>query len=212
PATGPSARPVRRPGRLPIVAATITAAVAALALVVMIVVMQRGESWVRFANTAAAPVTFEHPAGWTARTHADLFALASPRAAEFEKMFVSGASADWSQVNPVISGDPENAVGVYVQVSDTLDPGASREEMKAKMEGLLPGEVEVTAPVPDRAGNSDATRYDGTLRDRNSGNQLGFVGYVIDHRPKPILVMYFCAQHRCDGETLVRVRQSVQVF
>lgn len=211
PPTGPSTRLRRRPGRLPIVAATITAAIAALALVVMIVVMQRGESWVRFENTAAAPVTFEHPAAWTARTHADLFALASPRAAEFESMFVSGASADWSQVNPVITNDPESAVGVYVQVSDTLAVDASRDQMKATLEGLLPGEVEVTAPVPDRAGNSDATRYDGTLRDRNSGNQLGFVGYVIEHRPKPILIMYFCAQHRCDGETQVRVRQSVQV-
>jgi hypothetical protein len=100
-------------------------------------------------------------------------------------MFVSGASANWSRVNPIITGDPEEAVGVYVQVSDTLDAGAGREQMKAMLEGLLPGEIEVTAPVPDRAGNSEATRYDGSLRDRNTGNGLGFVGYVIDCTSAP---------------------------
>ena len=221
PSTGPSSlppqlnqagrRPAARPGRLPIVAATLTAALAALALVVMIIINQRGDAWVRYQDTTAAPVTFEYPAAWTARTHADLFSLASPRAAEFEAMFVSGASANWSRINPIITGDPEEAVGVYVQVSDTLDAGAGREQMKAMLEGLLPGEIEVTAPVPDRAGNSDATRYDGSLRDRNTGNGLGFVGYVIDHRPKPILVLYFCAQNRCDDSVQVRVRQSVFV-
>ncbi|MEV4219851.1 protein kinase [Nonomuraea sp. NPDC049725] len=200
-----------RGGRLPIVVAGLVAAVAALALVVMLVVSQRGESWVRFQDTRAAPLTFEHPEGWTARTHADLFALASPRAAEFEAMFVSGANADWAAVNGVITGDPENAVGVYVQVSDTLAAGAGRDEMKAMLEGLLPGEIEVSAPVPDRAGNRDATRYDGSLRDRNTGNALGFVGYVIDHRPKPILMLYFCARNSCDDATQVRVRQSVVV-
>ncbi|WP_442937762.1 serine/threonine protein kinase [Nonomuraea sp. SBT364] len=211
--TGPGRLPKRggRPGRLPIVAAALVAAVAALALVVMIVISQRGESWVRYQNTAAAPLTFEHPGGWTARTHADLFALASPRAAEFEAMFVSGANADWAAVNNVITGDPESAVGVYVQVSDTLTAGAGRDEMKAMMEGLLPGEIEVSAPVPDRAGNRDATRYDGSLRDRNTGNALGFVGYVIDHQPKPILMLYFCARNSCDDATQVRVRQSVVV-
>ncbi|MFB4287156.1 protein kinase [Nonomuraea sp. ATR24] len=200
-----------RGGRLPIVVAGLVAVVAALALVVMLVVSQRGESWVRFQDTRAAPLTFEHPEGWTARTHADLFALASPRAAEFEAMFVSGANADWAAVNGVITGDPENAVGVYVQVSDTLAAGAGRDEMKAMLEGLLPGEIEVSAPVPDRAGNRDATRYDGSLRDRNTGNALGFVGYVIDHRPKPILMLYFCARNSCDDATQVRVRQSVVV-
>ncbi len=221
PSTGPSSLPPQlaqarqrtaaRPGRLPIVAATLTAALAALALVIMIIVNQRGDAWVRYQDTTAAPVTFEYPASWTARTHADLFTLASPRAAEFEAMFVSGASANWSRINPIITGDPEEAVGVYVQVSDTLDAGAGREQMKAMLEGLLPGEIEVTAPVPDRAGNSDATRYDGSLRDRNTGNGLGFVGYVIDHQPKPILVLYFCAQNRCDDSVQVRVRQSVFV-
>ncbi|MGW0485697.1 protein kinase domain-containing protein [Nonomuraea sp. NPDC003214] len=200
-----------RGGRLPIVVAGVVAVAAALALVVMLVVSQRGESWVRFQDTRAAPLTFEHPEGWTARTHADLFALASPRAAEFEAMFVSGANADWAAVNGVITGDPENAVGVYVQVSDTLAAGAGRDEMKAMLEGLLPGEIEVSAPVPDRAGNRDATRYDGSLRDRNTGNALGFVGYVIDHRPKPILMLYFCARNSCDDATQVRVRQSVVV-
>lgn len=201
----------RRPGRLAIVAATVTAAVAALALVVMIVMSQRGDAWTRYQGTTAAPLTFDYPAVWTARTHADLFVVASPHAAEFESMFVAGASADWTAVNQVITGDADNAVGLYVQVSDTLDTTATATQMKATLEGLLPGEITVEPPVPDRAGDSDATRFDGALRDRNSGNRLGFVSYVIDRKPKPMLVMYFCAKNRCDDATETRIRQSVHL-
>jgi serine/threonine-protein kinase len=203
--------PRRRPGRTAIVAATVTAAVAALALVVMIVMTQRGDAWIRYRSTTAAPLTFDYPALWTARTHADLFVVASPHAPEFESMFVAGASADWTAVNQVITGDAENAVGLYVQVSDTLDITATATQMKATLEGLLPGEITVEPPVPDRAGDSDATRFDGALRDRNSGNRLGFVSYVIDRKPKPMLVMYFCAKNRCDDATETRIRQSVHL-
>ncbi|WP_219469138.1 serine/threonine protein kinase [Nonomuraea rhizosphaerae] len=214
PPPAPVARPAKekkagRPGRLPLVLFTVVAAVAAMALVALLIMTQKGDSWSRYQSTVAAPVTFDYPAGWTARTHGDLFALASPHVGEFEGMFVSGAAADWTAVNQVITGDPDNAVGVYVQVSDALSAGANSAQMKATLEGLLPGEIVVDQPVPDRAGDSDATRYDGSLRDRNSGNRLGFVSYVIDRKPKPVLVMYFCAKNRCDDATQSRVRQSV---
>lgn len=200
-----------RPSRLPLVVATLIAAVAALTLVVLLVMTQKGDSWARYQSTTAAPLTFEYPADWTVKTHGDLFAVASPRASEFEAMFVSGAAADWTAVNQVITGDTDNAVGVYVQVSDALSASATAAQMKAMLEGLLPGEIVVDQPVPDRAGDSDATRYDGSLRDRNSGNRLGFVSYVIDRRPKPVLVLYFCAKNRCDDTTQGRVRQSVHL-
>jgi serine/threonine-protein kinase len=200
-----------RPGRLPIIAAALTAAVAALALVVLLVISQRGESWTRYQSTPAAPVSFEHPAGWTARTHEDLFAVVSPRAADFEELFVAGAGADWQRIVPIITEEPDSATGVYVQLSDTLSPTATDTQMKAMLEGLLPGKIDVGAPVLEQAGSSPATRYIGSLTDRDSGARLGFVGYVVEREPKPLLLLYFCAKNTCDDATQARVRQSVRV-
>ncbi|MEO3803207.1 protein kinase [Nonomuraea sp. B1E8] len=207
--TQPSAP--RRPGRVPIVAATLVAAAAALALVVMIVVNHQGDTWSRYKTSSAAPLTFEYPGDWAVRTHQDLFAVASPHATEFEKLFVAGPAADWSTVSEIVADEPDSASGLYVQVSDTLDAGGTSEQMKAKMDALLPGQVDVGRPVPDQAGNSPATRFDGTLRDPATGTRLGFVSYVIDREPKTMLVMYFCAKATCDDATQARIRQSVHV-
>lgn len=210
-AAAPVPRPAR-PGRLPIVAVTLVAAIAALTLVVLIVLNQRGDSWSTYRQSAAAPLTFSYPASWTARNHGDLFALASPKHDEFDALFVGGAGADWSAVQPIINDDPDSASGFYVQVSDTLDPAASDEQMKTILEGLLPGKVELGKPVQDRAGDRDATRFDGSLHDPRSGSGLGFVSYVIDRQPKPVLLLYFCARNSCDDATERRIAQSVHVF
>ncbi|MFG1701597.1 serine/threonine protein kinase [Nonomuraea sp. M3C6] len=210
PLTQPST-PSRRPGRIPIVAATLVAAVAALALVAMIIMNHRSETWSRYQTSSAAPLTFEYPGDWTVRTHQDLFAVVSPHATEFESLFVAGPGADWSAVSSIVADDPDSASGVYVQVSDTLDASGNSEQMKAKMEALLPGQVDVEKPVQDQAGTSPATRFDGALHDPATGTRLGFVSYVIDRRPKTMLVMYFCAKATCDDATQTRIRQSVQV-
>ncbi|MEQ4716561.1 protein kinase [Nonomuraea sp. B19D2] len=210
PPTQPSAAK-RRPGRVPIVAATLVAAVAALALVIMIIMNHRGDTWSRYKTSAAAPLTFEYPGDWTVRTHQDLFAVASPHAQEFESLFVAGPGADWTAVAQIVEDDPDSASGVYVQVSDTLDAGGTSDQMKAKMEALLPGQVDVGKPVQDQAGTSPATRFDGALHDPGSGTRLGFVSYVIDRQPKTMLVMYFCAKTTCDDATQARIRQSVKI-
>ncbi|MFI7224032.1 serine/threonine protein kinase [Nonomuraea angiospora] len=210
PPTHPTA-PKKRPGRVPIVATTLVAAAAALALVAMIIMNHQGDTWSRYKTSAAAPLTFEYPGDWTVRTHQDLFAVVSPHAQEFESLFVAGPGADWSAITQVVEDDPDSASGVYVQVSDTLDAGGSSEQMKAKMEALLPGQVDVGKPVPDQAGSSPATRFDGSLHDPATGTRLGFVSYVIDRRPKTMLVMYFCAKTTCDDATQTRIRQSVHV-
>ncbi|NUS02411.1 MAG: protein kinase [Nonomuraea sp.] len=209
PPTHPTA-PSKRPGRLPIVAVTLVAAVAALALVAMIILNHRGDTWSRYAASAAAPLTFEYPGDWTARTHQDLFAVASPHASEFESLFVAGPGADWTAISQIVANDPDTASGVYVQVSDTLEAGGDSEQMKAKMEALLPGEVDLGKPVQDQAGSSPATRFDGALHDPDSGTRLGFVSYVIDRKPKTMLVMYFCAKNTCDDAVQTRIRQSVR--
>jgi serine/threonine protein kinase len=210
PPTYPTA-PRKRPGRLPIVAVTLVAAVAALAIVAMIIFNHRSDTWSRYAASAAAPLTFEYPGDWTARTHQDLFAVASPHAAEFESLFVSGPGADWSAVSQVLADDPESVAGVYVQVSDTLDAAGNSEQMKGKMDALLPGEVDLGKPVLDQAGTSPATRFDGSMHDPATGAKLSFVSYVIDRRPKTMLIMYFCAKNTCDDPTQARIRQSVHI-
>ncbi|MEV4169068.1 protein kinase [Nonomuraea sp. NPDC049709] len=218
PATaGVSGQPTRasvgkgRPGRVPIVAATLVAAVAALALVAFVIMNNRGETWTDYKTSAAAPLTFEYPGDWTVRTHQDLFAVASPHAAEFEELFVAGPGADWSKIKEITDGDPDSVAGVYVQVSDTLDASGTSELMKPKMEALLPGQVDLGKPVQDQAGNSPATRFDGTLHDPASGTRLAFVSYVIDREPKTMLIMYFCAKATCDDATQARIRQSVHL-
>ncbi|MEU6793174.1 serine/threonine-protein kinase [Nonomuraea wenchangensis] len=210
PATRPAGRG-KRPGRVPIVAVTLVAAVAALALVAFIVFSHRGDTWTRYQPSPAAPVAFDYPGDWTARTHRDLFAVASPHATEFESLFVAGPGADWSAISQVIADDPEGASGVYVQISDTLDPAGDSDSMKAKMDSLLPGTVDVGKPVQDQAGNKPATRFDGSIIDQSSGARLGFVSYVIARQPKNMLVMYFCAKSNCDDATQARFRQSIQV-
>ncbi|MFG1695960.1 serine/threonine protein kinase [Nonomuraea sp. NPDC049309] len=220
PGTGPGARPAatlqsatgrRRPGRLPVVLATLVAAVAALALVAIVIVNNRGETWTRYKTSAAAPLTFEYPGDWTVRTHQDLFAVASPHAQELEQLFVAGPGADWSPIAEIFEDDPESLTGVYVQVSDTLDANGTSELMKPKMEALLPGRVDLGRPVLDQAGNSPATRFDGSLHDPATGTRLGFVSYVIDREPKTMLVMYFCPRTTCDDATQARIRQSVHI-
>ncbi|NUT42360.1 MAG: serine/threonine protein kinase, partial [Thermoactinospora sp.] len=163
-----------------------------------------------YAASAAAPLTFEYPGDWTARTHQDLFAVASPHASEFESLFVAGPGADWTAISQIVANDPDTASGVYVQVSDTLEAGGDSEQMKAKMEALLPGEVDLGKAIQDQAGNSPATRFDGALHDQNTGTRLGFVSYVIDRKPKTMLVMYFCAKNTCDDAVQTRIRQSVR--
>ncbi len=187
------------------------AAVAALALVAFVILSNQGETWTRYKTSAAAPLTFEYPGDWTVRTHQDLFAVVSPHATDFEQLFVAGPGADWSKITQIVADDPEAASGVYVQVSDTLDANGTSELMKAKMEVLLPGQVNVGKPVQDQAGDSPATRFDGNLHDPDSGTTLAFVSYVIDREPKTMLVMYFCAKSTCDDATQTRIRQSVRV-
>ncbi|GAA3144361.1 serine/threonine-protein kinase [Nonomuraea salmonea] len=218
PATGPGAAPPtkpaaarKRPGRLPVVVATLVAAVAALALVAVVIMNNRGETWTRYKTSAAAPLTFDYPGDWTVRTHQDLFAVASPHAQELEQLFVAGPGADWSRIAEIFADDPESLSGVYVQVSDTLDASGTSELMKPKMEALLPGQVDLGKPVLDQAGNSPATRFDGSLHDPGTGTRLGFVSYVIDREPKTMLVMYFCPRTTCDDAVQARIRQSVHV-
>ncbi|MEU6997443.1 serine/threonine-protein kinase [Nonomuraea sp. NPDC046570] len=201
-----SAKPARGT-KLPLVLAGVVAAVAAITLVVLLVLGNTGDGgWARYPGTGAAPVAFDYPSGWTATTHGDLFALASPKAPEFESLFVAGVGADWARVNPLIQSDPETATGMYVQLTETIDPLSTAAQLKAALDGMMPGRVEIAKePLPDRVGDRDARKFEGTITDTRTGGRLSFTGYVVPRAGKPVLMLYFCASNGCEGQTLSRL-------
>ncbi|WP_206184867.1 serine/threonine-protein kinase [Thermoactinospora rubra] len=219
PPTGPRTRPSVPGGRRGLsrtwlVLASVIAALAAVVLVLMVALGGRGQEWTAFKGSAAAPLTFEHPADWTARSHLDLFAVVTPRPEEFEALFLAGADADWTAVAPIISGEPESASGVYVQVSDTLDLNADAEHLKATLDAILPGEVEITRkPVEDRVGTSRAKLFEGTMLDRKGrATRLSVIGYVVERPGKPLLLLYYCAPAACRQDVQKRVVESARLL
>ncbi|MEV0587935.1 serine/threonine-protein kinase [Nonomuraea sp. NPDC050310] len=216
----PPTRPVpaigRKPGggRLPLILASLVAAVAAITLVALLVLGGADEpEWTVYPGSPAAPVTFEYPAEWTAKTHSDLFAVVSPRVTEFERLFVAGATADWSEVGPVISADPEAAAGFYAQLADTIDTKADAAQLKATLDTMLPGEVEITGkPVDDALGTTPARKFEGVMVDRQGrAARLAFTGYVVERAGKRLLLLYYCAPTACRPATEERMRGSARL-
>ena len=168
--------------------------------------------WTRYAGSGAAPLAFDHPSAWTAKTHGDLFALASPKEAEFEALFVAGVGADWSQVDPIIQSDPEEATGLYVQLAETVDAQGTAAQLKASLDGMLPGTVDIAKePILDSVGITPARRFEGTISDTQRGGRLSFTGYVVPRTGKPLLVLYFCASNGCGGQALQRMIGSAKM-
>ncbi|GAA2650955.1 serine/threonine protein kinase [Nonomuraea recticatena] len=211
-------QPMPRPGRAPKPATTgrrrlpavligVTAAVAAITLAVLLVLANRGEGMLTYRPTSAVPMTFTYPEGWTATTHVDLFALASPSAAQFESLFVAAANADWSEVNTL---DPTDATGLYVQLADTFDPKADLHSMQETLNTMLPGKVTFTdEPAADLIAGRTATRFEGYLRSATGTGQLRVTGYLVETPTRPALVLYFCAESACDPALLAKIRESV---
>ncbi|MBE1561734.1 serine/threonine-protein kinase [Nonomuraea africana] len=203
-----SPKPARaRKRRLPAILIGIATAVPAIALAVLLVLSNMGEGTQTYKPTAAVPMTFEYPDDWTAKTHVDLFALASPRAAQFESLFVAGPGADWREVNAL---DPADATGLYVQLADTFDPKADLQTMQDTLNTMLPGKVTFTAPLAgDLVGGRTATRFEGYLRGPDNTGQLRVTGYLVETPTRPALLLYFCAESACDPALLAKIRESV---
>ncbi|NUT40717.1 MAG: serine/threonine protein kinase [Thermoactinospora sp.] len=219
PATAPTLGTVpavpKPPGRLPIILVSVVGALAAVALILLLALGGLGggsePEWTAYKGNPGAPVAYEHPADWTVRTHEDLFSVASPKAQEFETLFLAGVGADWTPVSALMKSEPESVTGLYVQLADGIDYNADAAQLKGALDTILPGEVEIgVKPVTDSLGTTTAARrFEGTMVDRKSRtSSLSFTGYVVDRPGKRLLMLYFCAATACSDTTQERIRSS----
>ncbi|MFE3448224.1 serine/threonine protein kinase [Nonomuraea sp. NPDC059194] len=209
----PAARPkpkAAKPGgrrKLPYILGGVGAAVAAIAVAVVLVLSSGGEGMLTYKPTTGVPMTFEYPDSWTARTHADLFAVASPSAPQFDSLFAASAGADWSQVDAL---EPTDATGVYVTLADTLDPSADLQGIQDTLNTMLPGKVTVTQePTEALLAGRKATKFEGIMRSSTTTGALNVTGYLVDTPTRPALFLYFCAPAACDPALLAKIRTSV---
>ncbi|MDP9861585.1 MULTISPECIES: serine/threonine-protein kinase [Streptosporangium] len=199
------------PGGRGILIGAAAAIVAIIALVgVLATFLRGGEDWVPYAGSAAVPISFEHPGGWTPRPHADVFMVASPKAGEFDALFATPVTADWAAVNEIIKNTPEEATGLYAQTLDTLDPRGGAQQLQETLQSSLPGTVNVYAEVVQvLVGGRPAVRLEGSITDPQRGGKLEFLGWAVERPDEPALMIYFCAPGRCDDGLANRLVRSV---
>lgn len=186
----------------------ITAIVALVAMLAMF--LRGGDTWVASKGSAAVPVAFQYPGAWTLQPHADVFVVVSPRVEQFRALFATPVTADWATVNEIIKDDPQDAVGLYAQTLDTLDPRSGAKQLQETMQSSLPGTVSVFSQVVQvSVGGQSAVRLQGTIADPQRGGQLEFTGWVVERPSEPALIIYFCAPGRCDDATANRFVRSV---
>ncbi|MFC0861163.1 protein kinase [Sphaerimonospora cavernae] len=169
-------------------------------------------TWNTYPGSTAAPFTVAYPSTWgQARTNADQWMIASPAADEFDALFAVPGNTDWSKVDPVITNQPDRAVGVFAQVSNTLSTSDSPMELQQSLESSLPGTVGYTgAPMPTTVGGQPAFRLDGVLGDpAQSGRRLDFTAYLVrqGQDERAVLITFFCA--RCDPQLIDHMVNTV---
>ncbi|MGC5011253.1 serine/threonine-protein kinase [Streptosporangium sp. DT93] len=192
----------------------IGAGVAITAIVVLVALLatflRGGDAWAAYDGSAAVPIAFQHPGGWTLEPHADVFVMASPRVDRFRALFATPVTADWAGANEIIKDAPKDATGLYAQTLDTLDPRSGAERLQEALQSSLPGTVSVFSQVVQtNVGGRTASRLQGTIADPQRGGQLDFTGWVVDRPDEAALLIYFCAPGTCDTATALRFVQSV---
>lgn len=192
-------------------AAGSVAAIVAIILAIMLTLQGGAQEWKEYPGSAAAPMRFEHPGTWTARTHTDLFAIASPQVEVFESLFVTPVNADWADTNRLIKSEPESATGVYAQILPTITVDARAEELQDALASTLPGQVSILSePVQVRVAERPAVRVRGTLSDRQNEGRLEFTGYVVERDAGTAIVIYYCVPDHCDTEVSERIASSIR--
>ncbi|GII75908.1 hypothetical protein Sru01_08900 [Sphaerisporangium rufum] len=200
----------RRVGRPAVVAAAL-AAVAAVA--VAAVVLWPGGGPVaskdgRYPGSTAAPVAFDHPGGWQARTHADEYAVVSPAAAEFDALFSVPIAADWTAVDALLRAQPDRATGVLIEVSDTISIADPPETLKRSLGFVLPGPADfAAAPTTATVAGRPAFRLAGVVNDPAQQGRLDLVVYVVGRGAgQPVaLIVFFCAPGHWDPAVADRI-------
>ncbi|MGW5259901.1 protein kinase domain-containing protein [Microbispora sp. NPDC004025] len=159
-------------------------------------------TWNTYPGSTAAPFTMAYPATWgEARTNADQWMIASPAVDEFDALFAVPGNTDWSKVNPIITGHPDRATGVFAQVSNTLSTSDSPLELQESLGPALPGVTTYYGvPAPTTVGAKPAFRIEGVLSDPQQTGRLDFSAYVVRQGDAgtTVLIAFFCPAGRCD--------------
>ncbi|MFF4987443.1 serine/threonine-protein kinase [Streptosporangium saharense] len=207
----PQKKAARKKSSRGIVVGAVLAVAAVVTLVaVLATVLRGGDTWAPYAGTAAVPISFEHPSGWTPRAHADVFVVVSPKAGEFDTLFGTPVTADWAAVNEIIKASPTEATGIYAQTLDTLDPRSGAQQLQETLQSSLPGTVNVFSEVVQvRVGGKPAVRLEGSITDPQRGGRLDFTGWAVERQDEPALMIYFCAPGTCDSALANRFVRSV---
>ncbi|MGV9302833.1 MULTISPECIES: serine/threonine protein kinase [unclassified Nonomuraea] len=199
--------PPRRRKKLVLFLTGAVAVLAAIAVAAVLFLTNRSEEMRVYKPSAAVPMSFDYPESWTAETHLDLFALASPSAPQFESLFVAGPDADWKEVHAL---DPADTQGVFVQLADTFDPKADLQTMQETLNTMLPGKVTFNSePSKALVAGRPATEFTGFMQSPDHSSELNVTGYLVETPSKPALILYFCAPEACDPETLAKIKTSV---
>ncbi|MCD0448708.1 serine/threonine protein kinase [Actinocorallia sp. API 0066] len=189
----------RRPVQL--IGAALAVAVAVVAAAALFV---PGGGTATYPGTRAAPFSFDYPGGWQARTHSDVYMVASPAAPVFEALFATPVTADWA---PVAALDGDDATGVYAGVSDTLNSTAA---VPTSLPALLPGQASLGAASPVTVGGAQAARYQGSLADpADPAHRLELTAFVVPRASaSSAFLVYFCAPSHCSPKTIERLASS----
>ncbi len=170
-------------------------------------------TWNTYPGSTAAPFTMSYPSAWgEAKTNADQWMIASPAVDEFNALFEVPGNTDWSKVNPIITGHPDRATGVFAQVSNTLSTSDSPMELQESLGPALPGTTTYYGvPTPTTVGARPAFRIEGVLSDPQQAGRLDFFAYVVRQGDAgtTVLVTFFCPTGRCDRSNIDHMVNSI---
>ncbi|GGO09873.1 hypothetical protein GCM10010116_19800 [Microbispora rosea subsp. aerata] len=185
------------------------AVLVAIAVAASLLITRGGNTaatWNTYPGSTAAPFSMAYPSSWgEARTNADQWMIASPAVDEFDALFAVPGNSDWSRVNPIITGEPERATGVFAQVSNALSTSDSPMELQESLGPALPGVTTYYGvPTPTTVGARPSFRIEGVLSDPRQAGRLDFVAYVVRQGDygTSVLITFFCPAGRCDRSAI----------
>ncbi|MEW9527785.1 protein kinase [Microbispora sp. NPDC049125] len=170
-------------------------------------------TWKTYPGTTAAPFKMNYLAAWgDAKTNSDQWMIASPARDDFEALFAVPGNTDWSKVDPIISGHPERATGVFAQVSNTLSTSDSPVDIQQSLQSSLPGNVGYGgAPLAATIGARPGFKISGVLTDPQQTTSLKFTTYLVRQEAagSTVLITFFCPPAKCDTENIQHMVDSI---
>ncbi|MFC4585011.1 serine/threonine-protein kinase [Sphaerisporangium corydalis] len=167
----------------------------------------------RYPGSTAAPLSFEYPGGWDARTHNDEYVILSPAATTFDMLFSVPIASDWTAVNALLTAHPDQATGVFAEVNDTITTSDPPETLKRSLSFVLPGPADfASAPTTASVAGKPAFKLTGVVNDPGQQGRLDLVVYIVGRgQGQPVtLITFFCPPAKCDQTMIDRVLDSAQ--